>query len=74
MPDNSLRRVDFKSERIMAVSHSVPEIFDVKDAKNALRHNCNRYVIIIIITLQLAPAHQIAFSLISQKVDEIFSF
>ena len=41
MPDDSLSRVDSKSERTMSVSHSVPEIFDVKDSKNALRHNKN---------------------------------
>ena len=34
-----------KRERIMSVSHSVPEIFDVKDSKNALRLNYNHYVI-----------------------------
>ena len=33
MPDDSLGRVDSKSERIMSVSHSDPEIFDVKDSK-----------------------------------------
>ena len=33
MPDDRLSRVDSNSERIMSVSHSVPEIFDVKDAK-----------------------------------------
>ena len=74
MPDDSLCRVDSKSERIMSVSHSVPDIFDVKDSKNAFRHYCNRYVIITIFTLYCAPAREIAFSSISQKVDEIFSF
>ena len=39
MPDDSPSRVDSKSERIMSLSHSVPETFDVKDSKNALRHN-----------------------------------
>ena len=46
MPDDSLGRVDSKNERIMSESHSVPEIFDVKYSKNALRHNYNHYVII----------------------------
>ena len=39
MPDDSLGRVDSNSERIMSVSLSVPDIFDVKDSKNTLRHN-----------------------------------
>ena len=41
MPDDSVSRVDSKIERIMSVSHSFPELFDVKDSKDALRHNKN---------------------------------
>ena len=74
MPADSPGRVDSKSERIVSLSHSVPEIFDVKDSKNALRHNCNHHVIIIIITSLFAPARHIAFSSVSQEVTEIFSF
>ena len=37
--NDSLGRVDSNIERIMSVSLSVPEIFVVKDSKNALRHN-----------------------------------
>ena len=43
MPDDSLCGVDFNSERIMSVSLSVPEIFDVTIGKM-------HYVIIAIIT------------------------
>ena len=74
MPDDSVNRVDSKSARIMSLSHSFPVIFDVKDSKNSLRHNCNHYVIIIIITSKFALALHRAFSSIPQKVDEIFSF
>ena len=47
---DSSGRVDSNCERTLSVSLSVPEIFDFKDWKNALRHNCNHCVIIIIIT------------------------
>ena len=74
-PDDSVSRVDSISEGIMSVSLSIPEIFDVKDLKNALRHNCNHYryscnhYVIIAGILLL-----VAFFAIYQKVDEIFSF